>query len=76
MRKFLLSAIALLMTATMLAVGNGSGSSQANAIDFDWTNGNIHEASSALWYCVDLAPIDAKAEPALVLYLMRRLLLK
>ena len=69
MRKFLLSAIALLMTATMLAVGNGSGSSQANAIDFDWTNGNIHEASSALWYCVDLAPIDAKAEPALVLYL-------
>jgi hypothetical protein len=69
MRKILLSSFALLMSVAMMAVGAGDGTNKANAIDFDWTNGNIHEAPSALWYCVDLAPIDAKAEPALVLYL-------
>ncbi len=69
MRKFLLSSIALLMSVAMMAIGAGDGTSKANAIDFDWTNGNVHEASSALWYCVDLAPVNAKAEPALVLYL-------
>ena len=69
MRKFLLSSFALLMSVAMMAVGAGDGTNKANAIDFDWTSGNIHEAPGALWYCVDLAPIDAAAEPALVLYL-------
>ncbi len=69
MRKFLLSSFALLMSVAMMAVGAGDGTNKANAIDFDWTSGNIHEASGALWYCVDLAPVNAAAEPALVLYL-------
>ena len=69
MRKFLLSSFALLMSVAMMAVGAGDGTNKANAIDFDWTSGNIHEAPGALWYCVDLAPINAAAEPALVLYL-------
>ena len=69
MRKFLLSSFALLMSVAMMAVGAGDGTNKANAIDFDWTSGNIHEAPGALWYCVDLAPVNAAAEPALVLYL-------
>ena len=58
MRKFLLSAIALLMTATMLAVGNGSGTSQANAIDFDWDGTHMHEANKTSWYCIKLKSIS------------------
>ena len=50
-----------------MAIGLGDGTSKANAIDFDWANGNVHEASEALWYDVDMTPVtDAKY---LVLYL-------
>lgn len=70
MRKILLSAIALLMTATLLAAGTGDGSSQANAIDFDWEKGNIHQASpKALWYRVNLNPLNSVDDPTLALYL-------
>ena len=69
MRKILLSTVALLMAVSMMAIGNNSGTSKANAIDFDWANGNIHEASTALWYRVDLSSLEATADPTLALYL-------
>lgn len=70
MRKILLSAIALMMTATMMAIGTGDGQSQANAIDFDWENGNVHKAATeALWYRVDLSPLKSVEDPTLALYL-------
>ena len=70
MRKFLLSAIALLMTATMLAVGNGSGSSQANAIDFDWDGVYMPKKNATSWYCIKLSNLNKEAEdPTVALYL-------
>ena len=65
MRKFLLSTIALLMAVATMA---GNGSSKANAIDFDWANGNTHEAGT-LWYRVNLSLIRGMVDPTLALYL-------
>ena len=70
MRKFLLSAIALLMTATMLAVGNGSGSSQANAIDFDWDGEHYPKKNAISWFSIKLSNLSKEAEdPTVALYL-------
>ena len=69
MRKILLSTVALLMAVSMMAIGNNSGATKANAIDFDWADGNVHEAATPLWYCVDLAPLDKAEDPTLALYL-------
>ena len=70
MRKILLSAIALLMTATMLAVGNGSGSSQANAIDFDWDGVSKPKVGTTSWYSIKLSKLNNAAEdPTVALYL-------
>ena len=69
MRKILLSTVALLMAVSMMAIGNNSGITKANAIDFDWENGNVHEATTALWYRVDLSPLKDAADPTLALYL-------
>ncbi len=67
MRKFLLSAIALLMTISTMAVGLGNGSSKVNAIDFDWINGHEHEGT--LWYRVDLFEIGGMVDSTLSLSL-------
>ena len=69
MRKILLSTVALLMTVSMMAIGNNSGLTKVNAINFDWAKGNIHEATQPLWYCVDLAPLEKAEDPTLALYL-------
>ena len=69
MRKILLSTAMLLMATCMMAIGNNSGMTKANAIDFDWENGNVHEATTALWYRVDLSPLKDAADPTLALYL-------
>ena len=69
MRKFLLTTITLLMTISMMAVGKGNGSDQANAIDFSWSNGHDHAAGEELWYCVDLDSISGLADPTLALYM-------
>ena len=70
MRKILFSAIALLISATMLAVGTGDGKSQSNAIDFDWGSAYIHEANNTLWYAVGLSSLSEEANnPTLALYL-------
>ena len=69
MRKILLSTVALLMAVSMMAIGNNSGVTKANAIDFDWENGNVHNSSSVLWYRVDLTPLKGAEDPTLALYL-------
>ena len=70
MRKILLSSFALLMSVAMMAIGAGNGTNKANAIDFDWANGHIQEAGTALWYRVSLSQLEKDAyDPTLALYL-------
>lgn len=58
------------MATCMMAIGNNSGMTKANAIDFDWENGNVHKAGTAvLWYRVDLSPLTSVEDPTLALYL-------
>ena len=58
------------MATCMMAIGNNSGMTKANAIDFDWENGNVHKAGNAvLWYRVDLSPLTSVEDPTLALYL-------
>ena len=56
MRKFLTMMIAVLMALPLFAKGAGNGLTQADAIDFDWDKGNVHDypATDARWYCVPL----------------------
>ena len=67
MRKFLLSAAALMVSIFMMAAGTGDGTSKANAIDFEWASG--HEHVGTKWYRVDLSAIDGMVDPTLALYL-------
>ena len=70
MRKFLLSAVALMVAVTMMAAGAGDGSSKANAIDFAWVGGHKPALSAGSWYRVSLSPLKAEAnDPTLALYL-------
>ena len=66
MRKFLLFAVATMMSVAMMAAG-GDGSSKDIAINFDWENG--HEHVGTKWYRVDLAQINGMVDPTLALYL-------
>lgn len=57
MKKLLLFMTFCLASLGMFA---GSGADWKNAIDFDWSNGNIQTASgSALWYKIDLNSVAA-----------------
>jgi hypothetical protein len=56
------------MTAFAMAIGRNDGSTKANAIDFDWDTGLVHE-SGTKWYRVDLAPLYEEENPSLTLYL-------
>lgn len=70
MKKILLILVAATMTLTGFAAGTGDGSSKANAIEFDWTNGNTQEAGTALWYVVRLEERLAEVDdPNIALYL-------
>ncbi len=70
MRRILLSAFTVLLSISMFGIGRGDGSTKANAIDFEWANGNVHEASEApRWYRVDLSPLYEEENPTLALYL-------
>ena len=68
MKKLLTFVVAVLMTIPMMAVGRNDGSTKANAIDFDWDKGLVHEAGTK-WYRVDLAPLYEEENPSLALYL-------
>ena len=70
MKKILLSTIALMMSVAMMAVGLGDGSSQSNAIDFDWDGTYIHEANNTSWHCIKLSKLSEEADdPTVALYL-------
>ena len=58
MRRFLLLIITAMMTISSMAIGTGNGKDKANAIDFKWADGNLHETTETLWYNVDLSPMD------------------
>ena len=58
MRRFLLLIITAMMTISSMAIGAGNGKDKANAIDFSWVDGNLHETTETLWYDVDLSPMD------------------
>ena len=68
MKRFTLLSVAVMMALSMMAIGNNSGSTKANAIDFDWETGNVHEGGTK-WYRVDLAPLYEEVDPTLSLYL-------
>lgn len=68
MKRFTLLSVAVMMALSMMAIGNNSGSTKANAIDFDWETGNVHEGGTK-WYRVDLAPLYDEVDPTLSLYL-------
>ena len=63
--------IAVLMALPLFAKGAGNGLTQADAIDFDWDKGNVHDypATDARWYCVPLDLLYEQEDPALALYL-------
>ena len=70
MKRFFLFAACISVSLGMMAIGNNSGSTKANAIDFDWENGVRHEGSTnAKWYRVALDPLYEEENPALNLYL-------
>ena len=65
MKKLLLLTMASLMTVFAMAMGDNSGSTKANAIDFDWDTGAIHESTTPLWYRVKLDKLYEEDNPAL-----------
>ncbi len=70
MKKLILILIAATMTLSGFAAGTGDGSSKANAIEFDWVNGNTQDANTSLWYVVTLADrLKAVDDPSIALYL-------
>ncbi|MBQ4018890.1 MAG: hypothetical protein II605_06580 [Paludibacteraceae bacterium] len=68
MKKFFLLTLLSMVTVSMMAIGNNSGSTKANAIDFDWSTGVEHQGGTK-WYRVDLAPLYEEENPSLTLYL-------
>ena len=68
MKKFFLLTIASMVTVFAMAIGDDSGSTKANAIDFDWDKGVEHTGGTK-WYRVDLAPLYEEDNPSLTLYL-------
>lgn len=68
MKKFFLLTIASMVTVFAMAIGDNSGSTKANAIDFDWDKG-VEHLGGTKWYRVDLAPLYEEDNPSLTLYL-------
>ena len=66
---------ALMTTMSLMAIGDGSGSMKANAIDFSWDEGHVQKGSKTLWYAVSLEPLYQEENPSLTLYLASQSLL-
>ena len=67
MRKFLFSAIALMMSVSLWAAGTGDSS---KAINFDWDGENRVEAGTTVKYSLGLQDlVDRANEPVIALYL-------
>lgn len=70
MKRVLLFIVAALLTFPAMAIGRGDGSTKANAIEFDWENGNVQEASAnSKWYRVPLDTIYHQETPTLAIFL-------
>ena len=70
MKKYFLLTMASLMTVFAMAIGRNDGSTEKNAIDFDWDKGVEHPGGpTPLYYRVDLAPLYDEDNPSLTLYL-------
>ena len=70
MKRVLLFIVAALLTFPTMAIGRGDGSTKANAIEFDWENGNVQEASAnSKWYRVPLDTIYHQETPTLAIFL-------
>ena len=69
-KLYLLIVAAMLCCLPAMAIGKGDGSTKANAIEFDWENGNVQGGSaSAVWYRVSLDPIYEEETPTLAIFL-------
>lgn len=69
-KVYLLIVAAMLCCLPTMAIGRGDGSTKANAIEFDWENGSVQEASaSAVWYRVSLDPVYQEETPTLAIFL-------
>ena len=71
MKKILLSALALLMAVSMMAMGDNSGKGELNAIDFEWDSVYECDDEGFTWFSIDLTKLSAD-DPALSLYLTNR----
>ena len=71
MKKILLSALALLMAVSMMAMGDNSGKGELNAIDFKWDSVYECDDEGFTWFSIDLTKLSAD-DPALSLYLTNR----
>lgn len=69
MRKInLIILLATVLIATSLrASGNGSGSTKANSIEFDWTTGVVHSGDK-LWYRIDLGSLQTYSQPFFLIH--------
>lgn len=69
-KVYLLIVTAMLCCLPSMAIGKGDGSTKANAIEFDWENGNIQGGSaSVVWYRVSLDPVYEEETPTLAIFL-------
>lgn len=69
-KLYLLIVAAMLCCLPAMAIGKGDGSTKANAIEFDWENGNVQGGSaSAVWYRVSLDPVYEEETPTLAIFL-------
>ncbi|MBQ2540300.1 MAG: hypothetical protein II551_01475 [Paludibacteraceae bacterium] len=68
MKKFLTLVVALMMVIPMMAIGDNDGSTQLDAIDFNWDAPTKHSGGMK-WYVVDLSPLYEEETPGLSLFL-------
>lgn len=70
MKKILTLIAATMMVLPLMAIGNNSGKTKDDAIDFTWDTPMYQDGSTkAVWYRVDLAPLYEQESPVLNLYL-------
>ena len=70
MKKILTLIAAVMMVIPLMAIGNNSGKTKDDAIDFTWDTPMYQDGGTkAVWYRVDLAPLYEQDSPVLNLYL-------
>lgn len=70
MKKIFTLIAAVMLVIPLMAIGNNSGKTKDDAIDFTWDTPMYQDGSTkAVWYRVDLAPLYEQDNPVLNLYL-------